>query len=885
MKYTAAFATVAFVLLLAGCPVPPVDPPEPAIGVSETSHVVERNEFDWAFQVWNAGDAGTDLDFSATATPAWLTLSTNQGQSTSPADPALVSVHINMEAVDDLGETGVITITAGDAQATVTLIVPPAWEQSYSRLTPYFSDDTVVDMQATTDGGAAILATAERWSTTDLLHRASALYTIKIDANGGTVWKTELYAPWDTDTTGLLIPEENATVTAVHAYRSTSFGPQPDGLRVARLRDDGVIYDAFEQWQGNLVQLSDGARTSAHGIAVASIDGFSTTSVIPIIGNQIGFSTSAFRFSPIFLTPLDDDEFFAVARDSFRLYMLRPQADWNFAFIRPNPLREVTPAEYVDPVGAHRLPEDNRLVVGKSHPNFPDNEQLGFAQVITTDNELGALSPFDGLGEGFIPESSALLEDGSFVIAGTAFDSNGAPIPYAVRGHRDGATLAEYVDTAGDLTRFRKASSMYEISIPLVAASLSAMAKGDAVYSMPFFLAGDTAAADDTKQTPPARDIVITKLDGDANVLLRTEVNVIEEEFDSTLESASAVIEFDDGYLIAGRSITLGGDSTGYLVKTDTAGTEIWTADGFGSAVDALAATTSGGALLLQTDAVGGTGQSLTRVNAQGVPESNFTIPFDLGEGRWFQVASTTEDFLLAGIRIGDSGNRGLIALRIDDMANIISVAQYPTNVAPSNVVLSLASEGGFALAAGLPVSVQESDTLFVRYGESNNLLGERLLITKSADTPVALEEGPDGSFFIAGTRRTFSEGVETDRWVYAAQLTADADLQWSRAYQSVPQSTARDAAILPDGSVVIGGSVRSLGDGVSRMLMHVSATGDELGTRIYPDSYGELTALLPLDDGTVVAAGALGVHPNLGQRDLILQHTSPSGYLMAPDK
>ncbi len=97
---------------------------EPAIGVSANSHDFGLNETSWNFDVWNAGDGGTTLNFTAIADQPWISVTPSTGSSTGPANEANLKVTINRSMFEKtVIHEGSVTIKAASGQTQAVRII------------------------------------------------------------------------------------------------------------------------------------------------------------------------------------------------------------------------------------------------------------------------------------------------------------------------------------------------------------------------------------------------------------------------------------------------------------------------------------------------------------------------------------------------------------------------------------------------------------------------------------------------------------------------------------------------------------------------------------------------------------------------------------------
>lgn len=100
--------------------------PKPGIGLSAAFHDFGLANVQWQFDIWNSGDAGTALQFEATADEPWIGLALAPGSdatSTDPSDISRVVVTIDRDALAKaLLYTGTITVSAGGESQQIQIM-------------------------------------------------------------------------------------------------------------------------------------------------------------------------------------------------------------------------------------------------------------------------------------------------------------------------------------------------------------------------------------------------------------------------------------------------------------------------------------------------------------------------------------------------------------------------------------------------------------------------------------------------------------------------------------------------------------------------------------------------------------------------------------------
>ena len=96
--------------------------PRPAISVSGRSFDFAQTQVNGSFTLWNSGDAGTMLDFTASSNKEWLTVAPETGTSTGPSDEQTIAMIVDRALLTSASETATVTLS-GDGAQPVTVSV------------------------------------------------------------------------------------------------------------------------------------------------------------------------------------------------------------------------------------------------------------------------------------------------------------------------------------------------------------------------------------------------------------------------------------------------------------------------------------------------------------------------------------------------------------------------------------------------------------------------------------------------------------------------------------------------------------------------------------------------------------------------------------------
>lgn len=158
------------------------------------------------------------------------------------------------------------------------------------------------------------------------------------------------------------------------------------------------------------------------------------------------------------------------------------------------------------------------------------------------------------------------------------------------------------------------------------------------------------------------------------------------------------------------------------------------------------------------------------------------------------------------------------------------------------------------------------------------------------ADRIYGLTVAPDGDIYVTGYTKGFL-AVETvgDKDVFLARVSADGEFVWLGQFGGVGEDKAYSIAV--DGNrVAIAGVYMTDGGGLDAFVAAYSTAGERLWFQTFgTPGWDEAQGVAFGADGTVYvagfAAGVIGAHDFLGDKDIVVAAFSPDGTLIASDQ
>ena len=299
-------------------------------------------------------------------------------------------------------------------------------------------------------------------------------------------------------------------------------------------------------------------------------------------------------------------------------------------------------------------------------------------------------------------------------------------------------------------------------------------------------------------------------------------------------EGKSVVQTADGGYMIAGTTFSFGaGSSDFYIIKTDGAGSVIWS-------------KTYGG------------------VNAEVCNQ------LKLCSDNGFLMAGYTSSYGL--------GTRNNYLIRTNEFGDTLWTKSFHKNNNEQADAVQQTSDGGFVLAGFTAIAGMQQDAYLVKTDAAGNIMWAKNYGGALNDLVHSVIQTADGGFCLAGRSDSYGVGASD---VYVVRTDANGDTLWSRSYGDVNEDDANSIMQTPDGGFVITGITRKTGAGADDLLfMRI----DSIGQLIYGHTIGgisnhrdEAFAVTSTFDGGIALVGYSQTF-GVGSADIIFAKADSMG-------
>ncbi len=304
----------------------------------------------------------------------------------------------------------------------------------------------------------------------------------------------------------------------------------------------------------------------------------------------------------------------------------------------------------------------------------------------------------------------------------------------------------------------------------------------------------------------------------------------------------------DGGFIIAGSTTSYGaGNRDIYLLKIDSAGTELWYQTFGGTAHDdaySVRETYDGGFIVCGTTESFGTGTDMYLVRTDSSGDSLWTQTYGGASGESGAAVRETVDsgFVL----IGNTGSYGtgyssIYVVRTDSIGDTVWTSTYGNDRADLGATLEQTGDNGFILGG---TTVEDGENYYDAYVVKIDSLG--VLEWDGAyggayeDRIYSIQTTPDGGFILGGSTEA-TGGRKMD--LYIVKIDGGGNTEWEREYGGGEADACR--SIILDGQndyMSLGYSYSATVGGSDLYLMKVQRSGvtavDEYGNQIPDDLY-----------------------------------------------
>ena len=297
-------------------------------------------------------------------------------------------------------------------------------------------------------------------------------------------------------------------------------------------------------------------------------------------------------------------------------------------------------------------------------------------------------------------------------------------------------------------------------------------------------------------------------------------------------DQSSAVIELDDGSLIAVGETASVGSGDGSIQKYSSAGTLLWSKT-FGSATGAestneVIKTSDGGfATTGTTNGFGATGNDvfLAKFNANGDLQWSRTWG-NTSDDRGYSIAQSSDGYLYTG---GYTVSNDAIVLKYDLSGNFVWNRIIATSGDDTSVGMTATDDNGVVFVG----QGSSSGIRFDRMSSDGTLVWDKIWDGSGLDRLSCVIKAKDGGFIATG----YSNSFESDYKSTLVKFSSDGVFGWMKTIDAGSNSEDGGGVLeSDDGGIVVVGNTKSVGSGLYDVYL---SKLDSAGNFVWAKTFG----------------------------------------------
>ena len=315
----------------------------------------------------------------------------------------------------------------------------------------------------------------------------------------------------------------------------------------------------------------------------------------------------------------------------------------------------------------------------------------------------------------------------------------------------------------------------------------------------------------------------------------------------------------DGGYIATGVIFLTGGaDPEVFLVKTDSAGNQIWSQT-YGGATPfdcgyCVQQTNDGGYII--AGIYHGYGLWLIKTDANGTQQWN-QIFTSLTIDTAYSVQQTTDNgFVLVGGYTYAPGPPDVWVIKTDSVGNLQWDKKLGGGATDYGRDIRQTSDGGY-IVVGYTNSfgAGQDDVYLLKLDGSGNIIWSKTFGGNNNDHGNSVRQTSDGGYILTGYTWSFGAG-QAD--IYVLKTDSSGNTIWTQTYGGVADDEGNSIRQTPDGGYILCGTTQSYGSGgVDVYLIKLNSSG----VKEWDDTYGgtgneDGQCVDPTSDGYYIIAG-----------------------------
>ncbi|MEW6222831.1 MAG: hypothetical protein AB1476_05970 [Candidatus Hadarchaeota archaeon] len=348
----------------------------------------------------------------------------------------------------------------------------------------------------------------------------------------------------------------------------------------------------------------------------------------------------------------------------------------------------------------------------------------------------------------------------------------------------------------------------------------------------------------------------------------------------------SVTAAHDEGYIIAGetRSFGAGVARDAFLAKIDALGSVLWLKISGGSASESghsVAKTSDGGYVVAGWTSSFGSGSDdvyLVKTNSAG---ENLWAKSHGGSGTdWGESVALAENggYMVAGRTTSfGAGSNDFYLIKTDSAGENLWSKTYGGTADEWAFSLNATSDGGYIIGGHTSsYGAGRDDFYLVKVDASGGVLWENTYGGENNDRCFSVVQTSDGGYIATGYTSSFGAGSED---VYLVKTDNSGAVTWTKTYGSTYFDRGYSVSQTDDGGYVIAGYLSPRGTGTrDAYLIRTNSSGEAIWVKTFGGAgLDRFYSVTQTSDGGFIAAGGT-FSSGAGQSDIYLVKADSSG-------
>lgn len=289
----------------------------------------------------------------------------------------------------------------------------------------------------------------------------------------------------------------------------------------------------------------------------------------------------------------------------------------------------------------------------------------------------------------------------------------------------------------------------------------------------------------------------------------------------SNLDWASSIEKTDDGgYIFAGGTMSFGnGLKDAYLVKIDSIGNEVWSKT-FGGTNDDLfnsvSITSDSGFILVgETSSFGYGGEDIYIVKSDSEGNEIWSKTFGGSNNDWARSAQQTSDggFIIIGTTRSYGNDSQILMIKIDSQGNQIWLKTFGEAYYEYGGAVQQTSDGGYIITGSTELTEFVTEVILIKTDSLGNLSWEKTFKINDADFGYSVMQTDDGGYIISGATGTDAKNTFYD--VFLLKTNSSGTKQWLKTFGGSDDDSGVSVKQTTGGGYIIIGSNKNVNNDV----------------------------------------------------------------------